>query len=127
MGYNGPSTPIFRGGKHLEAIATSTRLNRTEKAVLHAIASQMKIGGDFKEGRWMYVAEISDRTGMSRRTVFRALKTLKDQQYIHVNQQKDERGLAASQYFLSSRVFYEYREFLQLRLVTNDPGDIMTL
>jgi DNA-binding MarR family transcriptional regulator len=94
----------------LDAISLNPSLNVYEKAVLHAIASQMDVNGDYDDERWMYIADITRRTSISRRQVFRVLANLEERGYLKRQQQKSEETgkNAASLYRFSSKIFIEF-------------------
>ncbi len=129
MGLDPRSRPIYgiRGGRHLDAISLNPNLNVYEKAVLHAIASQMDVNGDYDDERWMYIADIARRTSISRRQVFRTLAGLVKVEgekegtpgYLKRQQQRSsETGKnAASLYRFTSRLFTEFEAMSNVKLL----------
>jgi DNA-binding IclR family transcriptional regulator len=122
MDRTGKATPKLVGGRYLDAVAKNPNLGHAEKAVLQAITSQLNINGDYREERWMFVANLIERTSLSRATVFRALKKLEENQYIVRRQRRDSqtKALLASAYMVTGKIFYEQEERQHLRLITDE-------
>jgi DNA-binding PadR family transcriptional regulator len=114
------STPdLTRGGRHLEAIDLNANLTAHEKLILHIIASQLKMSGDFLEERWVYISTLVTRSSLSERQVYYVLRSLEDKGYIvRRAQYAEQKPIRKASYFrLTAKLFDEFDVHLQDRQV----------
>lgn len=113
MGGADQSSASYAGGRHLEAISLSTKLDAAEKACLHALASQMDYTRPFlNQERYMSVSTLSLRTGYKSTAVKAAIRRLVDKGYLVRRQNKVEgsKELGPTYYRLTAKLFDEYAE-----------------
>lgn len=104
------ATNLYRGGKHLDAIALNDRIRGPKKAVLHAIASLMHVKGDFSEETWIYLDTLIKRSGFARATVCRAVTDLIKDGYLTKRHQRKEGDRKPCLYRLTDKLFLEFQD-----------------
>lgn len=98
------------GGRHLDAIRFNKNLDKFDKMVLHELAAEMDVQGDYAEARWIYIARLVETTGMSRRQIFTVLARLEERGYITRQKQRATDGSRnlATLFRFTSKLFNEF-------------------
>jgi hypothetical protein len=111
---NASDAPDLRtGGRCLDAITTSHKLDAHAKLIMIVMGSQLSYsaGATFQEHRYYTVEWLADHTSLSERTVQRALQKLVKDRYLR-RRLRNKQGLATL-YAFGDKLFKEYGAFLE--------------
>jgi DNA-binding MarR family transcriptional regulator len=110
----------YNGGRALNAVYASKKLEHFQKSVLTFIGSQIDFC-DFTKPYWISISRIMEALSLSRPKVQRVLKSLVESGYLKKEFRFNEKNKQqiSNSYSLTSKIFDEYAELAEATPVSN--------